>query len=137
MRTAGMAGNGQNVGGEDSSASDARVRTVPEYGGYRGPDQCARHGMDPAQRARDRVAAPAVDREHRELVDRERTEHDQRLLQRRLGPDALVLAHGNIGYQRKRQGVLTQDRSLEDIEREAREEAEADPAQARGVHRPV
>src|SRR5438067_4098896 len=90
MRTAGMAGNGQNVGGEDSSASDARARTVPEYGGDRGPDQCARHGMDPAQGARDRVAAPAVDREHRELVDRERPEHDQRLLQRRLGPDALV-----------------------------------------------
>src|SRR6266850_2423817 len=130
MRTAGMARTRQ-------FRSRASARAGAQYGGNGRPEQCTGHGVGPAQRARERVAAPAVDREQHELVNGERGEHEQRLLERGLGADALVLAHADVGDERQRQRVLPQHRSLKDIEREAGEEPQGDVAGARRVHRPV
>src|SRR3984885_13127302 len=83
------------------------------------------------------MPGPAVDREHHELVDRQRGEHDERLLEGGLGADALVLAHHHVAQQRQRQRMLPKHRTLEHIERESGEEAERDAAAARRIDRPV
>src|SRR5579871_4723519 len=98
------------------------------HGGREGPQDRARERVNPAYRARDRVAAPAVDRKHDELVHDESAEDDQRLLEGRLGADLLVLAHGDVGDDGEGERMLSEHRSLEDIERETRGETQCDPA---------
>src|SRR3979490_3605824 len=77
--------------------------------------------MDPAQRTRERMAGPAVDRKYDDLVHDEYSEDDERLLKRGLGADLLMFAGRDVRDQRKGHGVLAQHRPLKDIQEQPRE----------------
>src|SRR5262245_43740842 len=83
------------------------------------------------------MAAPAVDREKRELREKKQGAHDQRLLEIRLGTNLVVLAHGDVSDQRQSEGMLAEHRTLEGVERDTCRESEREPPGARRRDGPI
>src|SRR5690242_17952795 len=101
MRPAGMT---NPLWPADSCASSLRQES-----GRRSPDQSSRPALNPLQRTRERMPRPAVYRQHHALVESQYDEHDEGLLEQRLGTDSLVLERGNETHQREHQGVLSEN----------------------------